>query len=440
MLTLCRTSEATFTFGADPQYPFYTLKTFDTNEISVSKTNPVKRSDIQEIVLSAIEPLARRLPPNDGLVSFIFPKMAAMLALTQSSQIAKSNHLASSEREDIEAAAIRRAAAQEACHLRWNANHDRYELEHPAVARRARDPNFLKSPISPDSNSVMMTQLHDPMLHILITNPALSSPPIITISNPNVTTPNASATAGIRLSTIPQSDSSTPARPLASLDLNKSLLHIDADQILSLMPSLFSIDSIICALFAVAIADESTNPILGSLPIWMPRPKAPLSQYGGSVRSYAGSTFFATLAEREEAEAETKKMGQEHKKDVRESRKAAAANASAKASRKGRQKTWYGARRRSSSTSSCTSESGEEASKRKKSRVKKVTIGEFDLEKLGHYQAGEREGQQLPAPVRVLMETLVAVLRFVTWLLTLIVSAICWVLVKGTRCVTSERF
>lgn len=420
VLTDCRTSEATFTFGADPQYPFYTLKTFDTSEIAVTKTNPTKRAEVQDVVLSAIEPPKRRLPPNDGLVAFIFPKMAAMLALNQSATLAKSHNLAPTDRDDVEAAAIRRAAAQEACHLRWNAKQNRYELEHPAMTRQNRDPNFLKSPAS-ETNS-MIAPFHDPTLYITITSIAPTAP-TITITNPN-TPSNTPQPSGIRLSTIPEPDHQSP---LATLDLSSQSLHIDANRILTLMPSLFSIDSLVCALLAVAIADSTTNPILSSLPIWTARrnsqrPPPPTTRPGiapshvGSVKSYAGSTFFATLAEREEAEDEAKVMAREFQKDIREGEK--------REKKQGRR--CFGGKRAEG--------------KERTGRRKKVVIGEFDLEKLGHYQAGERKGEELPAVVRGVMGLLVSGLRLVTWLLTMIVGFVCWLLVGCTRCVTSEKF
>merc|ERR1711939_1214978 len=110
-------------------------------------------------------------------------------------------------------------------------------------------------------------------------------------------------------------------------------------------------------------------------------------------------------------------MEQDHKKDVKESRKLSSTDAKVK-------KTWYGGTKKT------------KADKKKK----QIVIGEFDLEKLGHYQAGDRKGQELPPVVRGVMSVLVGTLRFVTWLLTLIVSFICWVLVGMTRCVTSEKF
>ena len=363
--------------------------------------------------MSSIEPPARRLPTHDGLVTFIFPKMAAMMALSQSATLAKQHGLASTDKDDVEAAAVRRAAQQEACHLRWNAFAKRYELDHPAIARRARDPNFITSP-----NTPQLRGNEKPVLHITVSSdslPSAASPPVILVTKPyNVTSPVSSVGPGlpngIRLSTLPQSDADSP---LASLDLGSLTLQIDANQILTLMPSLFAIDSIISAIFAVAVADQTTNPILGAMPVWMPRPKAPASQFGGSIKSYAGSAFYATIAEREEAEEEAEALRKEHEKDVRDAKK--------RKEYSGKRK-WYGKR------------------EVVKSRKKQIMIGEFDLEKLGHYQAGERKGEELPAVTQGLVGGLVGTLKFIVWLLTLIVQSVCWILVNATRCVTSEKF
>ena len=414
MLIPVRTSEATFVFGADPQFPFYTLKTFDTNEIQISKTSPRKRSELQDIFLSALEPPERRDPPNDGLVAFLFPKMAAIMAINQSESLAKQHQLASTDKDDVEGAAIRRAAQQEACNLRWDAKTRRYELDHPAIARRAKDPNFLKSPTSPQLN-------HEgkQVLHITVTSSShgspvtsTSAPPVIIVTNPNAapTTRESSAAAGIRLSTLPQSDTDFP---LASLDLGAMTLNIDAHQILDLMPSLFAIDCVVSAMFAIAIADESTNPVMGLMDIWSPRSKAPRSQYGGSVKSYAGSTFYATIAEREEAEEEARLAKEEHDKDVKLAKREGEYTGN---------RSWYGKK------------------ERVKNRRKRVMMAEFDLEKLGTYQAGERKGQELPAVTRGVVGGLVGALRFVVWLLTMVVQCVCWALVNSTRCLTSEKF
>ena len=363
--------------------------------------------------MSSLEPPERRQPPHDGLVAFIFPKMAAMLALNQGAALAKQHQLASTDKDDIESAAVRRAAEQEACNLRWNAAACRYELDHPAISRRMKDPDFLKSPTSPQLNGDIK-----PVLHITVSSNSIGSPvtsaanpPVILVTNPYAeSTPSEPGDRGIRLSTLPQSDADSP---LASLDLGNMTLHIDAHQILNLMPSLFAIDSVVSAILAIAVADETTNPVLAAMDVWMPRPKAPRSQYAGSVVSYAGSKLYATIAEREEAEVEAAQMRKEHLKDVKANKKAVKYTG---------KRTWYG---------------GKEKEKNKK---RQVLVAEFDLEKMGTYQSGDRKGQELPAVTRGIMSGLVACLRFIVWLLSMIVQFICWILHSVTRGVTSEKF
>ncbi|RMD43734.1 hypothetical protein DV735_g1395, partial [Chaetothyriales sp. CBS 134920] len=329
-LEMSRTEEAVFNFGADPQYPFYTLSTFDTAEISVKKTSPRKRTEVQDVIMSSIEPPARRLPPNDGLVAFIFPKMAAMLALNQSAVLAKAHGLASVDKDEVEESAVRRAAQQEACNLRWNEAGKRYELEHPAIARRAQDPNFIMSPASPQPN-----RFEKPVLHITVSSNArgapvsAAEPPVILVTNPHkISSPNSSAgpglVNGIRLSTLP---------------------HV------------------------------ATGP--------------------AGVKSYAGSNLYATIAEREEAEEEAAELKKEHEKDITDAKRQ---------KRYTGKRTWYGKKQVVKQTK------------------KRVVMGEFDLEKLGHYQAGDRKGQELPALTRGLVGALVGVLRFVVWFLTAIVQ------------------
>jgi hypothetical protein len=407
-----RMNEATFTFGSDPTAPFYTMQTFDTNEISISRTNPSRRTSSFDILLISLEPGSRRQAPHDGLVTYIFPKLAAMLAIDQSNELARLHQLAPTHRDEMQAAAVQRAADQEACRLYWREDSNRYELEHPAIGRDVRDPNFA---ISPVDGGVAQK----PVLHITVSSHNLRSPmsttyapPVIYVTNPNAkvsynSTPQ-SVHAGIRMSTLPQSDNDDP---LCSLDLGTMTLHIAAKEILTLMPSLYAIDSIISAMLAVAVADEATNPTMATMDIWQPRPKAPMSQFGGSVKSYTGSTYYATLAEREEAEDETKLMRQVHQQDRR--------SKSVEADTKG----WFGREK-----------------KAKKSKTKSIAVAEFDLEKLGVYQAGERKGEDLPGVTKTLLAAMIWGLQCLVWLLTAFVKLLVWVLVNITRAVTSEKF
>jgi hypothetical protein len=493
-LEMARTEEATFVFGSHPSLPFYTLQTYDTNEIAIGKTcprrtpgsvaspSPSEPALTRDVVLCPLEPAGRRQPPNDGLVAFIFPKLAAMLAITQSAALAKHHNLAPTDRDDIEAQAVRRAAKQEACNLRYNARGGFYELEHPAIGRGAMGGDFAtKSPV-PSSPTTIRSITGKPVLHIIISK---DSPlPSIHVVDPNasrraatsvmtpVTANPSSPGAGIRrLSTLPQTETfpSSEFPPLATLDLTSQVLHIDANSILELMPSLFSIDCVVSAILAVAVADAATNPVMGGMEIWKPRP-APLSRYGGpisgarsifngaggpgssvrgpmatrpgSVRSYAGSTFYATIAEREEAEEEAKLMRRTHQEDVRAARSSAAASSS-KPKSKSKSKpsrTWFGRSASEETDSSSDVERGSSRRKNKKDKNKKIVMREFDLEKLGHYQSGERKGEELPAVTRGAIGGLVMGLKLVVWFLTLVVQVITWLLVHVTRGVTSEKF
>lgn len=498
-LEMARTEEATFVFGSHPSLPFYTLQTYDTNEIAIGKTCPTRqhRSPLsgasqpapeplkRDVVLCPLEPMERRQPPNDGLVAFIFPKLAALLAINQSAALAKEYNLAPTDRDDIEAQAVRRAAKQEACHLRFNARGGFYELEHPAIGRAAVGGDFAtKSPL-PSSPTTVRSITGKPVLHIIISQEGSPLPSIhvvdpnasrrtgASIMTPTTAAPSSAGPGMRRLSSLPQPDTnstfspSSEFPPLATLDLTAQTLHIDANSILELMPSLFSIDCVVSALLSVAVADASTNPAMGAMEISKPRP-APASRYGygypngasgarsifngapgsirgvgggtrpGSVKSYAGSVFYATIAEREEAEEEAKLMRRTHEADVRGG--SSKHNSKSKSSR-----TWFGRLTQPVSESSDSEESSpaglsrRERKKRQKQK-KQIVLREFDLEKLGHYQSGDRKGEELPAVTRGVIGGLVVGLKLIVWLLTLVVQVVTWLLVNITRGVTSEKF
>lgn len=401
ILTLPSLHEAIFTFGYDPLSPFYTLKTFDTNEILVSKASPRKKTAVCEILQSNIEPPERR--ELDGLVTLIFPRLAAMLAIDQANELAKQHQLAPTHRDEVVAAAIQRAASQEACRLVWKPEGRRYELEHPAVGRHPRNPEFVASPASPEDT-------WKPALHIEIAPQASESPeaisslrpPVIFVTNPNSLPSPDPDGSNIRASALPQPDTDNQ---LAYLDFGSMTLHIDAYKILELMPSLFAIDSVVSAILAVAIADPAINPIMGTMDLWTASPRPAPSVFGGqSVKSYTGSVYYATLAEREEAEEEAKLMKMVHQKDIRAKSKA----------------------------------KPEKVKKSKK--TKKVQVAEFDLEKLNHYQGGSRKGQELPVVSRGIVELLVHGLQVVVWMLTAAVQFLVWAVTHLTRAVTSEKF
>ncbi|KAA8646406.1 uncharacterized protein ATNIH1004_007836 [Aspergillus tanneri] len=134
-LRIARTESATFVFG-DPRAPFYTMQTYSTDEMSISRTNPSNTKSNVPIMMLRLEDRCRREPPNDGLVSLLFSRLAAMLAIEQAEELARQHQLSPGEAAEVEGNALRRAAAQESCRLTWNRTKKLYELHHPWLEKQ----------------------------------------------------------------------------------------------------------------------------------------------------------------------------------------------------------------------------------------------------------------------------------------------------------------
>ncbi|KAL1969614.1 hypothetical protein VTN77DRAFT_8167 [Rasamsonia byssochlamydoides] len=425
-LRMERIDAATFTFG-DPQLPLYTVQTYSTDELSIMRTHPLKPNRSVQVMMLKLEDRARRQPPHDGLVTVIFSKLAAMLAVEQAAELRRLHHLAPTEALEVETNAIKRAAAQESCRLIWNARQGRYELQHPALLKQ-----HAPSLVGEDGNPLSRVQTKKPgTLHITVSKRTATEagnpppPPAILVTSP--VPPNAvegaDSAATPRTSTLPLTDND---EPLASLDLGSMCLSICAGLTTSIIPSLYAIDSLIAAILAVAISDEATNPILADMQIYISgretsRASVRRSRIRNSVAAVQTKRLFtgklvATLAEREDAEEEAKLMEQ-----LRSS--------SGKTSKENE--------RRKSGT--FLSRSGGKS--KSKSKSKKIVIDEIDLEKYGRYGSGSsREGQQLPGPIRLVLRLMVWALEVVVTVLSAGVKCLAWLLVNVTRCVTSERF
>ena len=423
---------ASFAFGPSPSQPFYSLETFNTREAAIHRMRPSKAMVKVPVLFLALESERRRLPPHDGLVSCIFPKLAAMLAIDQSSELAAAYGVSPAHRDEMQAEAVARAAAQESCQLRWNENGRRYELTHPAIGKKATGgPHFTQSPAPTGENG------EDSVFHITVSGHTLSSPrsanfrpPVIMVTDPHQDAAVLATPSHSRSSTLPIHESN---EPLMSLDLGTMSLHISAKAILELMPSLYAIDCLVSAVLAVAMADSITNSVMAEMEIKSPQASPSVSRNkfaAGSVagRSYGGSTLYATIAEREEAEHADNLMRQLHK-----------TTKPASSGGKARKKPFW---RWGQSSAEPKSRKEEERKKKKKKQQqsKKILVTEFDIEKLCHYQSGDREGQELPTITTCLVKGLVMTLQCVVWTLTTLVRVLAWILVGVTRAVTSEKF
>ncbi|KAI9766431.1 MAG: hypothetical protein M1840_006538 [Geoglossum simile] len=133
------TQSEAFSFGPSREEPFYDFQTLKENsfdaaysEVIVRRHDPVKRSIIPVITLD-LEPPSRRLPPEDGLITLIYPKAAAMMALDATASRVKNSNVEPSDAEAMARDAVRMAAAKECCKLLWDNEKGRYHLWHPGL-------------------------------------------------------------------------------------------------------------------------------------------------------------------------------------------------------------------------------------------------------------------------------------------------------------------
>jgi hypothetical protein len=398
------------------------------NGLSVMRNHPLKPNRSVPVMDLKLEDRARRQPPHDGLVTVIFSRLAAMLAVEQATELTRQHHLAPTEAMEVKTHALSRAAAQESCRLIWNERQNRYELQHPSLLTQQS-----ASLVGEDGIPLSRVQTAKPgTLHITV-SPALDSDsiqaPTIVVTSPAF--PNAveaaNSAATPRTSTLPHTDDD---EPLASLDLNTMCLSICAGVTTAIIPSLYAIDSLIAAIVAVAISDSATNAVLADTEIYIPgleTPRTPArrNRFRNSVattvqtaRTAFTGKFVATLAEREDVEEEVKLMNQIRSSESKNEKK----------KDKGSFFRFGGG-------------SSSKAKSKPKKKTKQIVIEEFDLEKYGHYgHDSSRKGQELPGVTRTLLSILVFGLEVVVAILSMGVKCLAWILVNVTRCVTSEKF
>lgn len=420
------------------------------NGVSILRNHPLKQNRGVQVIGLSLENPARRRPPHDGLVTIIFSKLAAMLAVEQAAELARQHSLTPAEAIGVQTNAISRAASQESCRLIWNAPQRRYELQHPSLLQQ------MSSPIlGEDGVPVSLVQTAKPgILHITVSPLAESEsqqPPVIMVTNPR--SPNSiragESAATPRTSTLPQADND---EPLACLDLETMTLSICAGLTTSVIPSLYAVDSLVAAILTIAISDDATYPVLANTHLYepgsssaQPAPKQALSQMhqkGRSFRKSLASTaapsttntttftgkYYTTFAEREDAEQEAKLMAQIRAEEAKE-RRVKKKNTSNK-KEKGGFFSFLGGKKNSASSKT-----------NNKDKTKQIVVEEFDLEKYGHFDHGSsREGEQLPGVARMLVSVLVLGLQVVVAVLSAGVKVAVWIVVNMTRCLTSEKF
>jgi hypothetical protein len=419
----------TFTFG-NPHLPFYTLRA-GMGGVSILRNHPLKQNSSVEVMGLSLESPTRRRPPHDGLVTVIFSKLAAMLAVEQAAELTRQHALTPSEAIEVETNAVSRAASQESCRLVWNAPQRRYELQHPSLLQQVSSPM-----LGQDGVPVSLVQTAQPgILHITVSPSAESEsqqPPVIMVTSPALANSiqAGESAASPRTSTLPQADID---EPLASLDLDTMTLSICAGLTTNTIPSLYAIDSLVAAMLTVAISDDATYPVLANTELYVPgmvleqqqvprqaprqvpsqaaqQPQKSQAQrnsfFSTTAQSTANTTtttktftgtYYTTFAERDDAEQEAKLMSQIHAKEAKKHAKRKNKPTKNKKGDKGGFFSFLG-------------------SKKKNQSKTEGQIEEIDLEKYGNSEpwAGGKE-EKLPLFVRMVVGVVTFGLKVVVW-------------------------
>lgn len=442
---LCHNSldPATFVFG-DPNLPFYTMQTFSTNEVSITRGNPSVPNSNIPIMMLQLEDRRRREPPNDGLVSHLFSRLAAMLAIDQATELSSQHQLSPPNAAEVEANALRRAAALESYKLSWNTMNGVYELRHPSLNKQSQNqpsqpatpPSLVGAAGIPLSPSRPQHQ-GGGALHISVSTPTTQGQPqaptiVVTAPLPNNAIDIATV-ASPRISTLPLSGSESESdEALASLDLRTMTLSISAPAINRTIPSLYAIDSIIAAILAIAVSDVSTNPVLADMPLYnaskpqtrMPTPPEPTYTNAATNRP----KLFATLAEREDND------------DTAAPPLALPSQTQPRIPTKSHRK-WYSWSLLRSRISEIQHSRRQKKAKSNQSPTSPV-VEEIDLEKYGIGPKSDKrkeKEEELPGPARGLVKLFCWGFKIMFWALTVAFKILSWVLGVVYRRVTGEK-
>lgn len=435
---------ATFVFG-DPNLPFYTMQTFSTNEMSITRGNPSVPNSSIPIMMLQLEDRRRREPPNDGLVSHLFSRLAAMLAIDQATELSNQHQLSPPDAAEVEASALRRAAALESYKLSWNAMKGAYELRHPSLNKKSH--NQPSQPVTPPSlvgaagiplSPERPQHQNDSSLHISVSTPTNQGQPqaptiLVTAPLPNNAI-DVATVASPRTSTLPLSGSESESdEALASLDLRTMTLSISALAINKTIPSLYAIDSIIAAILAVAVSDVSTNHVLADMPLYhapkpqtrMPTPPEPTYTNPATSRP----KLFATLAEREDNDDTDAPPialpSQTHPQDPTKSHR-----------------KWYSWSLLRSRISEIQHSRRQKAKTKSNQSPRSPAVEEIDLEKygVGPKSAKRKEKEEeLPGLARGLIKLFGWGFKLFFWALTVAFKILSWALSLVYRCVTGEK-
>lgn len=160
------------TFNASTSDPIYTLEASQSN-ITVSRTHPGNHNPTIQITTSTLQ----KPTATDPLVACIFPKLAGLMALDHSSNVAVAHKLDRKASADLQAEAISRAQEQEASMLLWDSDSNKHCLMHPTLldsAATALPIEIIPNPSNPQKITIFAPETNTPLLTLSLQSLALT--------------------------------------------------------------------------------------------------------------------------------------------------------------------------------------------------------------------------------------------------------------------------
>ncbi|KAF3492270.1 uncharacterized protein GIQ15_01787 [Arthroderma uncinatum] len=453
-MSIRRIDSFTYDIGTGP-VPFYTLKNDTISDLELHKTHPTKPNTKSPIVTLSLDHIENR---TSATIS-IFPKIAEILAREQSLELARQNQLSPAHAMEAEDDAVNRIKAKETCLFEWRDAQTRYKLHYQAMMNSS--PSTSGGSLKSAQSSLPACLLNASVSSSLPPYGGRSYAPTVLLSAPN-NEPSSSRNADT---------------PLITVDLEHMTLTVFANNILAIVPSLHSIDTLVAAVLTVTVSNETTKQILESIDVYAPKPEefpdpyrpptpnpasiiannnnssndnSNKSPVPGEERRYytpTGKQIFTTQAEREEFEQEAELMSQISQKKGKGKRTE---------SRSSLAPAWAWPWKREPeveeidleanigrANNTASREQEEEptiTAKQQNKRKPALVIEEIDVERYGRYADGSpRAGEKLPKPTRAALRMLFWFFSIIMWCLTTCVKSLAWMLVHITQCLSSKK-
>ena len=109
--------------------PLYTLSASANNALSISRTHPLSPSPTIQIC----DPTYTTPTAESPLMAFLFPKLAELMAIDQSSSTSSTHRLNRQNAAGLQSEAVMRAQSNEGSSLLWDGDSDKYCLVHPTL-------------------------------------------------------------------------------------------------------------------------------------------------------------------------------------------------------------------------------------------------------------------------------------------------------------------